>query len=187
LASVRAIAAIYGWIYFNHVQDTPPGVAYRRPKQSGAMEVTSARSFYAMLLSNFGLIFALGLLAWRLAQPKLQFLNTNQMWMIWGILAVLFAYQSYKAWQVNREVLGGDKTFAPTQRYQFRQIALLEFCYVITFGSELAVISMLPAFFEHTFSLEHVVAGMIAPSYPLFNLVSRPSGGLISDKLGSCK
>ncbi|HAG84378.1 MAG TPA: MFS transporter, partial [Cyanobacteria bacterium UBA12227] len=30
-------------------------------------------------------------------------------------------------------------------------------------------------------------AGMIAASYPFFNLVSRPSGGLISDKFGSRK
>lgn len=46
---------------------------------------------------------------------------------------------------------------------------------------------MLPAFFEKTFGLEHVVAGMIAATYPFLNLVSRPSGGLISDKLGSRK
>ncbi|HEY9649231.1 MAG TPA: MFS transporter [Coleofasciculaceae cyanobacterium] len=46
---------------------------------------------------------------------------------------------------------------------------------------------MLPAFFEHTFNLNHVTAGMIAATYPFMNLVSRPSGGLISDKLGSRK
>jgi NNP family nitrate/nitrite transporter-like MFS transporter len=46
---------------------------------------------------------------------------------------------------------------------------------------------MLPAFFEHTFSLNHVTAAMIAASYPFLNLVSRPSGGLISDKFASRK
>jgi MFS transporter, NNP family, nitrate/nitrite transporter len=58
---------------------------------------------------------------------------------------------------------------------------------VTNFGSELAAVSMLPAFFEKTFALEHVVAGMIAATYPFLNLVSRPSGGLISDKFGSRK
>lgn len=181
------IAASYGFIYFRNVQDTPPGQLYRRPKRSGGMEVTSAKSFFAMLVMNFGLIFALGLLAWRLAQPKLHFLTYTQMYIIWGLLAALYAFQSYKAWQVNREVVSGTKTYSPAERYQFRQVALLEFCYVVTFGSELAAVSMLPAFFEHTFSLNHVTAGMIAASYPFFNLVSRPSGGLISDKFGSRK
>ena len=181
------ITAAYGVIYYNNAQDTPPGKTYRRPKRSGAMEVTSAKSFWAMCLSNFGLIFALGLLAWRLAQPKLHFLNTTQMYVIWGLLAGLFAFQTYKAYSVNREVISGTKTYSPEQRYQFRQVALLEFCYVASFGSELAAVSMLPGFFEHTFSLNHVTAGMIAASYPFFNLVSRPSGGLISDKFGSRK
>lgn len=187
IALSGVIAAIFGFIYFNNVQDTPPGKAYRRPKRSGGMEVTTSKSFWAMCLSNFGLIFALGLLAWRLAQPKLHFLNTTQMFVAWGLLAALFAFQTYKAWQVNSDVLRGVKTYSPAERYQFRQVALLEFCYVVTFGSELAAVSMLPAFFEHTFSLNHVTASMIAASYPFLNLVSRPSGGLISDKLGSRK
>jgi NNP family nitrate/nitrite transporter-like MFS transporter len=100
---------------------------------------------------------------------------------------VLFAFQTYKAYSVNQEVLSGTKTYSADQRYQFRQVALLEFCYVASFGSELAAVSMLPGFFEHTFSLNHVTAGMIAATYPFMNLVSRPSGGLISDKFGSRK
>jgi len=181
------IAAIYGFIYIRSAQDTPSGQVYRRPKRSGSLEVTSVKSFFALLLSNLGLILALALLAWRLAQPKIAFLSTPQMLVVWVLLGALFAYQTYKAWEVNRELLAGKKTYAPRDRYQFRQIAILEFTYVVSFGSELAAVSMLPAFFEHTFSLEHVVAGMIAASYPFFNLVSRPSGGLISDKFGSRK
>jgi MFS transporter, NNP family, nitrate/nitrite transporter len=46
---------------------------------------------------------------------------------------------------------------------------------------------MLPLFFEKTFGLEHALAAMIAASYPFLNLVSRPSGGLLSDRLGSRK
>jgi NNP family nitrate/nitrite transporter-like MFS transporter len=181
------VAALYGLVYLRNVTDTPPGQVYRRPKRSGGMEVTSRKSFFAMLVMNFGLIFALGLLAWRLAQPTLHFLNQGQMFVIWVLLGALYLYQSYKSWQVNREVVSGTKIYSPAQRYQFRQVALLEFAYVVTFGSELAVVSMLPAFFETTFSLDHVVAAMIASVYPVMNLFSRPSGGLISDKFGSRK
>lgn len=187
IALSGVIASIYGFIYLANVRDTPQGQVYRRPKRSGAMEVTSAKSFFAMLIMNFGLIFALGLLAWRLAQPKLHFLNNTQMFIIWGLLAALYIFQSYKAWEVNREVISGEKIYSPSERYQFRQVALLEFTYVVTFGSELAAVSMLPAFFEHTFALNPVIAAIIAGSYPFLNLVSRPSGGLISDKFGSRK
>ncbi|MBD2499713.1 NarK family nitrate/nitrite MFS transporter [Anabaena azotica] len=187
IALTGIITAIYGVVYYNSVQDTPPGKTYQRPKKNGALEVTSVKSFWAMLISNFGLIFALGLLAWRLAQKNIHFLTINQMYFVWFLLAGLFTYQTYKAYQVNKELLLGKKNYPPSGRYQFGQVALLEFTYVTNFGSELAVVSMLPAFFEKTFALEHVVAGMIAATYPFLNLVSRPSGGLISDKSGSRK
>lgn len=185
IALTGIIAAIYGVIYYNSVQDTPTGKVYKKPKKSGGMEVTSVKSFLAMTVMNFGLIFALGLLAWRLTTVK--FLSTTGMYIVWALLSGLYAYQTYQGWKVNRELLSGQKTYAPSERYQFRQVALLEFTYITNFGSELAVVSMLPAFFERTFSLEHVVAGMIAATYPFLNLVSRPSGGLISDKFGSRK
>ncbi|BAY63179.1 nitrite transporter NrtP [Calothrix brevissima NIES-22] len=187
IAFTGIVAAIYGVIYYNSVQDTPAGKVYKKPKKNGALEVTSIKSFWAMIISNFGLIFALGLLAWRLEQKNIHFLNLTQMYLVWFLLAGLFAYQTYKAYQVNKELLIGKKTYPALQRYQFSQVALLEFTYVTNFGSELAAVSMLPAFFEKTFALEHVVAGMIAATYPFLNLISRPSGGLISDKFGSRK
>ncbi|HIK12460.1 MAG TPA: NarK family nitrate/nitrite MFS transporter [Oscillatoriaceae cyanobacterium M33_DOE_052] len=187
IALTGILSAIYGLIYFRSVSDTPPGKVYLRPKRSGAMEVTSVKSFYAMAVMNFGLIFALGLLAWRLAQPKIHFLTSSQMLVVWGLLGCLYGYQTYKAVQVNKELLQGRKIYLSAERYDFHQVSLLCFTYVTSFGSELAAVSMLPAFFEHTFNLEHVAAGMIAASYPFLNLGSRPSGGLISDKLGSRK
>ena len=181
------IAAIYGVIYYNSVTDTPPGKEYKRPKKYGAMEVTSRGDFYGLLIMNFGLIAALGLLAWRLAQKKLHFLNVGQMYFIWFLLAGLYAYQTYQAWLVNRDVVLGRKQFAPAERYEFGQVALLQLTYITNFGSELAAVSMLPVFFEKTFGLEHAAAAMIAATYPFLNLFSRPTGGFISDKFGSRK
>jgi NNP family nitrate/nitrite transporter-like MFS transporter len=177
------ITAIYGVIYFANAQDTPEGQVFRKPKKSGAMVVTSVRSFWAYMISNFGLIFALGLLAWRLMQAK--FLTVLGMYWVFAALAALYAYQSYQAWIVNKELLLGKKNYPPAERYQFGQVALLEFTYVTNFGSELASITVLPPFFEKVFSLSPVQATAMAASYSLLNLVSRPSGGFISDKLGS--
>lgn len=187
ILSAGVISAIYAFVYFNNVQDTPPGKVYKRPKKSGGMEVTSVKSFWAYCLSSLGLILALGLLAWRLAGPKIAFINQTQMYIVWGLLALLYAYQTYQAWVVNKELLSGQKTYSPAERYEFGQVALLEYAYIVSFGSELAVVSMLPAFFEKTYELPHETASMIAASYPLLNFISRPSGGLISDKLGSRK
>jgi MFS transporter, NNP family, nitrate/nitrite transporter len=183
IASSGVIAAIYGVVYFFNAQDTPSGQVYKRPKKSGGMEVTSVKSFWAYMISNFGLIFALGLLAWRLMQSK--FLTMEGMYIAFAALAVLYAYQSYQAWQVNKELLLGKKSYGHEERYKFGQVALLEFTYVTNFGSELAAITVLPPFFEKTFSLSPVMATTMAASYSFLNLVSRPSGGLISDKFGS--
>jgi MFS transporter, NNP family, nitrate/nitrite transporter len=185
IALTGIISSIYGLIYFTQAQDTPTGKVYKKPKKSGGMEVTSAKSFWAMLVMNFGLILALGVLAWRLMVVK--FFDQTGMLITWALLAALYAYQSWQSWQVNRELLNGKKKYTPKQRYQFRQVALLEFCYVVSFGSELAAVSMLPAFFEKTFALDHTYAAMIAASYPFLNLISRPSGGFMSDRLGTRK
>jgi MFS transporter, NNP family, nitrate/nitrite transporter len=125
----------------------------------------------------------LGLLAWRLMQAK--FLTVSGMYLVFAALAALYAYQSYQAWIVNKELLLGKKIYPPAERYQFGQVALLELTYVTNFGSELASITVLPPFFEKVFSLSPVQATAMAASYSLLNLVSRPSGGFISDKLGS--
>jgi MFS transporter, NNP family, nitrate/nitrite transporter len=106
---------------------------------------------------------------------------------VWAGLLGLYAYQTYQAWSVNKEVVTGKKVYSAQERFNFRQVAVLQFTYITNFGSELAAVSMLPLFFEKTFSLEHAAAAMLASTYPLLNLFSRPSGGFISDRFGSRK
>lgn len=43
---------------------------------------------------------------------------------------------------------------------------------------------MLPLFFQETFELTPVLAGMVASAYAFMNLVSRPGGGWLSDRYG---
>ena len=185
IALTGIISAIYGVIFYLNVQDTPPGKVYQRPARDGGMEVTSRKSFWALTLTGIPLFGAMGLIAWRLQLVK--FLSPAVMYGIWGFLAVLFVIQVYQTYQVNREVVSGQKHYSPDDRYQMSQVFILELAYAVSFGSELAVVSMLPEFFEHTFNLSHQIAGPVAATYPLMNLISRPAGGLISDKIGSRK
>ena len=185
IALTGLVSAIYGVIFYLNVQDTPPGKVYQRPARDGGMEVTSQKSFWALTLTSIPLFGAMGLIAWRLQLVK--FLSPAVMYGIWGFLAVLFVIQAYQTYQVNREVVSGQKHYPPDDRYQISQVFILELAYAVSFGSELAVVSMLPEFFEHTFNLSHQIAGPVAATYPLMNIISRPAGGLISDKVGSRK
>ncbi|HTL88067.1 MAG TPA: MFS transporter, partial [Leptolyngbya sp.] len=102
-------------------------------------------------------------------------------------LTALYLFQSYSIFQANKALLTGGKRYAAVDRYKFSQVALLELAYVACFGSELAVVSMLPTFFQKNFALTAAVAGAVASTYAFMNLVARPGGGLISDKIGSRK
>ncbi|MEL6437654.1 MAG: MFS transporter [Cyanobacteria bacterium J06621_8] len=185
IAGTGIIAAIYGVIYFFSVSDTPPGKVYRRPRSARGMEVTTVKDFWFLLAMNLPLTLILGVLAWRLT--KVNFITTGGMYLAFAVLAGLYAFQSYNCWAVNKDLLNGSKRYPPEDRYEFSQVALLELTYIVNFGSELAVVTMLPAFFEGTFSLDPATAGVIASSYAFMNLMSRPGGGIISDTLGSRK
>lgn len=185
IAFTGIVAAVYGVIYYLNVQDTPPGKPYQRPHSARGLEVTSQRDFWFLMLMNVPLTGILMVLAWRL--QKIGFLTGSAYPIVLVALLGLYLYQAYNCWSVNKELMAGRKTYAPDDRYPFSQVALLELTYIVNFGSELAVVSMLPAFFELTFGLGKQAAGMIAASYAFMNLVSRPGGGLISDRLGSRK
>lgn len=185
IAGSGIIAALYGVFYYFNVTDTPPGKVYRRPKSARGMEVTTVRDFWFLMAMNVPLTLVLMVLGWRL--QKVNFLSTGQMYLVWAGLLGLYAFQAYNCWSVNKELLSGRKQYPAEDRYRFRQVALLELTYIVNFGSELAVVSILPAFFENTFGLDKAVAGMIAASYAFMNLVSRPGGGIISDSVGSRK
>jgi len=68
--------------------------------------------------------------------------------------------------------------------YSFRQVAVLNLSYMVTFGSELAIVSMLILFYQDTFTLSPVMAGLIASIFAGLNIIMRPAGGWISDNFG---
>ena len=185
IAGTGIIAALYGILYYNNVQDHPPGKVYRKPKSARGIEVTTKRDFWFLMVMNAPLSAILMVLAWRL--KKVAFYGTGTMYIVWACLIGLYLFQAYNCWVVNKDLMTGKKQYPAKDRYRFSQVAILELTYIVNFGSELAVVSMLPTFFEGTFPLTPAQAGMIASSYAFMNLMSRPGGGLISDKLGSRK
>jgi NNP family nitrate/nitrite transporter-like MFS transporter len=179
------VAALYGVFYYFNVSDTPPGKVYQRPRSARGIEVTTVKDFWFMMAMNVPLTAILMVLAWRL--KRVDFLTTGGMWVAIILLFGLYLFQAYNCWSVNKDLLSGRKRYPPQDRYRFKQVAMLDLTYIVNFGSELAVVTMLPAFFEGTFGLDKATAGTIAASYAFMNLMSRPGGGLISDHLGSRK
>ena len=70
-------------------------------------------------------------------------------------------------------------------KYSFSSVAALNVSYFDNFGAELAVVSMLPMFFQGTWKLDATSAGLIASTFAFVNLWARPLGGYISDRVGS--
>jgi NNP family nitrate/nitrite transporter-like MFS transporter len=183
IAITGVMSLLFSVIYYIGVSDTPKGSTYFRPKKGGAMEVTSKGDFYLLLLMKLPMYLTLALLAWKLLQIGM-FTETITESVYFG-LAVLYILDVWKTYQVNSDIF--VKPVPEIERYKFKQVAVLNVLYFSTFGSELAVISMLPLFFAETFGLGMAEAGMVAASYAFMNLMSRPGGGWISDRFGRKK
>ena len=176
------MALAYSVIYYRTVTDTPKGSTYFKPTKIGGMEVSRPSDFVLLLIMKVPMYAALALLTWKLSPNGVAMLSQPIAWILYVALAVLYVLDAKKCYQVNKEVF--VKLPEPIHRYKFKQVAVLNILYFATFGSELAVISMLPLFFSETFTLDPVKAGLLASAYAFMNLMSRPAGGLISDRFG---
>ncbi len=175
------IAMVYGVIYYFSVSNTPKGSTYFKPKKMGALEVTSKGDLLLYILMNIPMYIALSVLTWKLS-AKMHWIDETVAYAIYAILAILYIFQVWKIIQVNKPIFA---TQVPEiQRYAFKQIAILDLAYMLTFGAELAVVSMLPLYYVDTFNVEPILAGVLAGIYPVINLFARPAGGWLSDKIG---
>ena len=185
VALTGVLCLIFSVIYYTNVRDTPKGSTYFKPKNLGGMEVTSKGDFYFLLVMKTPMYLALALLNWKLSPSGVDMLSANVCTMIYLALFGIYCFDAYSNFKVNRSLFA--KPVPTEHQYQFKQVAVLNILYFATFGSELAVVSMLPAFFAETFELSMATAGLLAGMYAFMNLMSRPGGGIISDKFGRKK
>jgi NNP family nitrate/nitrite transporter-like MFS transporter len=181
-----AIAIVYAGIYYLSVSNTPKGSTYFSPKKMGAMEVTSRGDFVLYALMQVPLVLALALLAWKLGPSNLNLLPQDFTNGIYALLIALYLYQLWDSFRINRKMLAGAPVPA-LQKYKFRQVAVLCLAYFVTFGSELAVVSILPLLFKDTFSLSLALAGFVGASFGSTTFFARPAGGWLSDRFGRRK
>ena len=186
VGSTGVLAACYGVFYFLRARNTPPGATYFKPKKTGGLEVTSKKDFYLYIAMNIPMYAILSVLVWKISPSGTALISNGAAYLLYAGFAALFILQVSQIYRVNKEMLANG---APeSDKYEFKQVAVLNWAYFVTFGSELAVVSMLPGFFLATFEgLSITAAGALGSAFAFMNLVARPTGGFFSDKFGRRK
>jgi len=181
IAASGLIMAIYGVAYWFLVTDGPTADTHKKSRKSGALEVSTWRDLWLYCLFIIPLYGILSVLVYR--TQSMGFLSETSAWVCYGAIAVMVIYQIYKALSVNIPIIKAG--IPEDDKYSFSSVAALNVSYFDNFGAELAVVSMLPMFFQGTWKLDATSAGLIASTFAFVNLWARPLGGYISDRVGS--
>lgn len=192
------VMGAYGVLYYFLVRDVPAGEQLHKAKKTEPMMVTSYRDLVQYLAWSFPLVGALGVLAWRISNVEIDgeaVISDGALLVIYGILLAVYAAHVFKTLQINLPYLRAG--VPDGDRYHWGSVAALNSTYFANFGAELAVVSMLPKFFENTFVplkdsggsplVTATVAGVVAASFAFVNLGARPLGGYLSDKMANRK
>lgn len=199
LAITSILAAIYGVIYFLIVKDYPEGnEPLAKNKKGGPMPVSSYVDLVQYLIWELPLYGALGLVVFILHKQMIHgehMIGWTAVIGIWVGLGIVYLGDVYRILKSNLPRL---KAGVPEEeKFPFGSVGALNSTYFANFGAELAIVSMLPMFFYELFNkllyedgtqvMTLALAGAVAGSFAFMNLVARPLGGLISDKMGSRK
>jgi len=186
IALTGYIALAYSVVYYFSVENFPPEISALKHRRPAAMEVTSIRDLFLYMLSLAPLYATMSLLAWKLSTPETMVLSPGCTLILHSVVWLLFLLHCYQLVNNNADRL--SQPIASIHHYRYRQVFILAIAYLVTFGSKLAVLSMLPIFFYKTFNqtqgLGMLDAGLLASSFVVTNVIARPAGGWLSDKIG---
>ena len=198
LALNGLVSLLYGIAYLFLVRDLPGGKKFEGAKKTEPMTVSSYGDLMQYLAWSFPLVGAMAVLTWRLSNVVISGEKLISGWFLYAVYAVLvliYIAHVAKTLQVNLPVLRAG--VPEEEKYHWGSVAALNSTYFANFGAELAVVSMLPMFFETTFQglrgadgnyiMTATLAGLIAASFAFVNLVARPLGGLLSDTMKNRK
>ncbi|MFN3688110.1 MFS transporter [Salinarimonas sp.] len=177
------VMGAYGIFYWFAITDGPNPDSHRKPRKAAALEVSSWRDLVLLILFTIPMVGILSILVWRM--QNMGYLDGMTAAFVYAAIVVVILYQIVQVLRVNVPIL--KKGVPADDRYPFKSVAALNTTYFANFGAELAVVSMLPLFFEQTWGLNAAMAGLIAASFAFVNLFARPMGGLVSDRFGNRK
>ncbi|KUJ81231.1 MFS transporter [Ruegeria profundi] len=180
IAMSGVIMAAYGVFYWFAITDGPNPDTHKKAKGS-ALEVSTYKDLVMLVVFTVPLIGILSILIYRV--QMMGYIDGFVAAICYAAVVTLVVYQVWQVLRTNLPIL--RRGVPEDDRYPFSSVAALNTTYFANFGAELAVVSMLPMFFQETWGLTPVVAGLIAASFAFINLVARPMGGLVSDRMGN--
>ena len=180
IAMSGIIMAAYGVFYWFAITDGPNPDTHKKAKGS-ALEVSTYKDLALLVIFTVPLIGILSILVYRV--QMMGYIDGFVATICYASIATLVVYQVWQVIRTNLPIL--RKGVPEDDKYPFSSVAALNTTYFANFGAELAVVSMLPMFFQETWGLTAVVAGLIAASFAFINLVARPMGGVGSDRRGN--
>ncbi len=181
IATSSLILAAYGVFYWFAITDGPTADTQRKPRKASALEVSSFRDLILLCLFIVPMNGMLLIVVYRIRM--MGYIDATTAVACYIAIAAVVAYQIVQAIRVNAPIL--QRGVPADDRYPFKSVAALNITYFANFGAEIAVVSMLPMFFEETWGLSPAAAGLVAASFAFINLIARPMGGLVSDRLGN--
>ena len=176
------LCIIWAFVYFRFCSDIPEKKQDYKTDSHGIIEVHSKKDLLLQSILLFPIYAALMLFVWKLTGHPLNLISVLMSWVLIAGLSGVFINNLIQCWKFNLPRIKNLE--AKNKTYPFSQIAILSLVYSLTFGSELAVVSIFPQFLETTFSISMELAGVLGASYAFMNLVARPSGGWVSDRFG---
>ncbi len=178
IAASGIIMFLYGVYYWFSITDGPAGTKRPVARKAQAIEVSTWGDLFVAIIWTIPLWGVLSLLV-RMVTKK-GYIEADTSYLLYGFIAIMVLYQIYGLIKVNVPIL--KKGVPEDDRYRFTQVGTLCASYVVTFGAELAVISMLPFFFQKTFAMSPVMAGLFGSVFAMMNFFSRALGGYVSDR-----
>ncbi|MBR3369414.1 MAG: MFS transporter [Rhodobacteraceae bacterium] len=181
IATSGVVMAVYGVFYWFAITDGPSADTHKKPRKASALEVSSWRDLVLLCIFTVPMVGILSILVYRV--QMMGYIDPMTAVFIHAAIAIVVTWQVWQAIKVNVPIL--KKGVPEDDKYPFSSVAALNATYFANFGAELAVVSMLPMFFEETWGLMAAAAGLIAASFAFVNLFARPMGGLVSDRFGN--
>ena len=168
----------YGVYYWFSITDGPKDSVKAVARKAHAIEVSTWGDLVNAILWTIPIVGVLSLVVRTVT--KKGFISSEMSYTLYAVITVGVLYQVWALIKVNVPIL--RKGVPEDDKYRFTQVGALCASYVVTFGAELAVISMLPMFFQKTFHMTPVMAGLFGSMFALLNFFSRALGGYISDR-----
>jgi NNP family nitrate/nitrite transporter-like MFS transporter len=177
------LCLLWAGVYWKYAEEIPERGRNFKVSLIHSIEVTSRRDMFlqiGLLLPIYG---ALLVFIWKLTHPPLPLLSLGIAWFFYAGIVAVFVISAWDCIRNNLTRILASR-IPKEEQYEFRQVLILSLVYALTFGSNLAVISMFPRFLESGFQLTVASAGILGSSFAIMNLVARPAGGWLSDIFG---